>query len=95
MHPELVLVDAELFDEDAWIAVTKIKAEYPHTHCVVLSENELQRQSAQDAGADLVLPKGYPAAKLVALIEDLLSQRGKNSQAEPDSKDDKKALENE
>ena len=95
MHPELVLVDADIFDEDAWIAIAKIKAEYPHTHCVVLTENDLQRQRAQDAGSDLVLPKGFPAAKLVALIENLLSHKGKDTRIKPDSKDDQKALENE
>jgi DNA-binding NarL/FixJ family response regulator len=88
MHPELVLLDASLFDEDAWTAVTKIKAEWPHIHFVVLVDDDLQRQIAQVAGADLVLPKGFPAAKLVALIEDLLSQREKDSQIEPDSQDE-------
>jgi hypothetical protein len=31
------------------------------------------RQVAYDAGADLVMPIGFPAAKLVAAIEELLS----------------------
>jgi DNA-binding NarL/FixJ family response regulator len=88
MHPELVLLDASLFDEDAWTAVTKIKGEWPHMHCVVLVDDDLQRKSAQVAGADLVLTKGFPAAKLVALIEDLLSQRENNNRIEPDSKDE-------
>ncbi len=85
MRPELVLLDASLFDEDAWTAITKIKAEWSHTQCVVLVEDDQQRQSAQDAGADLVLNKGFPAAKLVALIEELLSQKDNGSQIEPDS----------
>ena len=74
MHPELILLDASIFDETAWTAITKIKGEWPQTKFVVLTENDPQRQSAQDAGADLLLPKGFPAAKLVALIEDLLIQ---------------------
>jgi len=87
IHPELVLLDASIFDETTWTAITKIKAEWPQTKFVVLTENEPQRQSAEEAGADLVLPKGFPAAKLVALIEDLLSQREKDRQIESDSHD--------
>jgi DNA-binding NarL/FixJ family response regulator len=79
MHPELILIDASIFDETAWTAITKIKAEWPQTKFVVLTENEQQRQNAQDAGAEILLPKGFPAAKLVALIEDLLIQ---NTQGE-------------
>jgi DNA-binding NarL/FixJ family response regulator len=92
MHPELVLLDASLFDEDAWTAVTKIKAEWPHIHFVVLVDDDLQRQIAQVAGADLVLPKGFPAAKLVALIEDLLSQRENDNRIEPASKEETKTI---
>jgi len=83
MHPELILLDASIFDETAWAAITKIKAKWPQTKFVVLTENEPQRQSAQDAGADILLPKGFPAAKLVALIEDLLIQ---NTQDETPAK---------
>jgi len=70
IHPELILIDANTFDETDWAAITKIKVEFPQTKIVVLVEHDLQRISAQDAGADIVLPKGYPAAKLVKLIED-------------------------
>ncbi len=91
MHPELVLLDASLFDEDAWTVVTKIKDEWPHTHCVVLTEDDNQRQSAQDVGADLVLPRGFQAAKLVALIEKLLSQGENDSRIEPNSREEPKS----
>ena len=74
IQPELVLLDASLFDEDTWPGISKIKDEWPHTQCVALVEDDQQRQSAQDAGADFVLSKGFPAARLVTLIEDLLSQ---------------------
>ena len=40
-----------------------------------------------EAGADLVLPMGFPAASLVASIEELLSQGENDSQFEPDSQD--------
>jgi DNA-binding NarL/FixJ family response regulator len=75
IHPELVLLDADLFDEDAWTAVVKLKGEWPQTQCVALVDNDQQRQNAQEAGVDLVLPKGYPAQKLVELIENIIDRR--------------------
>jgi DNA-binding NarL/FixJ family response regulator len=75
MQPELVLLDASLFDEDAWTAITKIKDEWPQTQCIALVDNDQQRQNAQAAGVDLVLPKGYPAQKLVAIIENIIDRR--------------------
>jgi DNA-binding NarL/FixJ family response regulator len=74
LQPDLLLLDANLFDEDTWPGITRIKDEWPDTQCVALVEDDQQRCKSKEAGADLVLNKGYPAAKLVALIEDLLSQ---------------------
>jgi hypothetical protein len=42
-------------------------------------DDDKQQKSAQNAGADLVLSKGYPAAKLISLIEELLSQKDNDS----------------
>ena len=79
IHPELIFIDASIFDETNWTSITKIKAEWPRTKIVVLTENDLQRQRAKEAGAEIMLPKGFPAAKLVNLIENSLIQ---NSQDE-------------
>lgn len=79
MRPELYLLDASLFDGGAWTALAKINRESAHTQCVVLVDDDKQQKSAQNAGADLVLSKGYPAAKLVSLIEELLSQKDNDS----------------
>ena len=87
MQPDLVLLDASLFGEEIWTAITKIKGEWSNTQCVVLVADDQQRQKAQDAGADLVPPEGFPAARLVASIEELLSQRENDSQIEPHSHD--------
>lgn len=81
INPELILIDANIFDETNWAAITKIKTESPLTKIIVLTENDSQRICAQDAGAEIVLPKGFPAAKLVTLIEDRLFQ---NSEDEPE-----------
>jgi DNA-binding NarL/FixJ family response regulator len=73
MKPDLILLDASLFGEDILKAITKISEEWSDTQCVVLVEDHQQYQALFDAGADLVVPQGFPATKLVAAIEDLLS----------------------
>jgi DNA-binding NarL/FixJ family response regulator len=73
MQPDLFLLEASLFGEDIRKAITKISGEWPHTPCAVLVEDSQQHQAAYDAGADLVVPQGFPATKLVAAIEELLS----------------------
>ncbi len=72
IHPELIFIDANILDEENWHAITKLKGEWPHTKILILTENDQQGQRAKDAGADLILPKGFPAAELVNLIEDSL-----------------------
>ncbi len=75
MQPDLILLDASLLGENIWKAITKISGEWAHTQCVVLVEDSQHHQAVYDAGADLVVPQGFPAAKLVAAIEALLSPR--------------------
>jgi len=72
LHPELILVDTYLLDEAHWSAITKIKENWPGTKVIVLAENEHQGQTAQEAGADLYLLKGFPASELAQLIENIL-----------------------
>jgi len=72
LHPELILLDASIFEESSWFAITKFKAEWPQTVILVLTENDQQCQTAKEAGADLFIPKGFPAAELVNLIETAL-----------------------
>jgi len=74
IHPELILIDASILEESDWTAIIKINVECPQTKIVVLTENDLQRQRAKEAGVDIMLPKGFPAGKLVNLIENMLVQ---------------------
>jgi len=62
-----------LFGENIWKAITKINTEWSNTQCVVLVENSQHYQALYDAGVDLVVQQGFPATKLVAVIEELLS----------------------
>jgi len=45
--------------------------------CIALADDVHQQQEAEAAGADVVLLKGFPAARLIATIEGLLSQEEK------------------
>ena len=74
MQPDVVLLDTSLPEDQVWAALGQIKAEWSHTRSIVLVEDSQQKQKAQAAGADVVLIQGYPAAKLIAAIEGLLSQ---------------------
>ena len=74
IHPELILLDAEVIVETEWTAIAKLKKEWPHTTILVLTENAQQEQSAKESGADFTLPKGFPAAELANLIENSLIQ---------------------
>jgi len=75
--PALVIFDFALNGGDPQMIVDMIKVRWPTIPCLVLVNDAQQRQRAQDAGADLVLVKGYPAAKLLAAVENLLSQSEK------------------
>ncbi|HUV26279.1 MAG TPA: response regulator transcription factor [Anaerolineales bacterium] len=72
LRPELILVDGGLIAEDDWSGLTKIKADWPGTKVLVLTENDQQGQTAKEAGADFFLLKGFPATELACLIETLL-----------------------
>lgn len=87
--PALVIMDFALPEEDQPNGVNRIKARWPATPCLVLVNDEQQYQKAQASGADLVLVKGYPAAKLLATIEDLLTQRESGRGIERDSNNKK------
>jgi len=74
IKPDVVLLDASLPQEQVWPALQQIKEEWSQTRSIVLVEDSQQQQKAQAAGADVALLKGYPATRLVATIEGLLSQ---------------------
>ena len=74
IHPDLILLDASVLEETDWTAMSELKAEWSHTTILVLTENGQQEQKAKEAGADYFLPKGFPAAELVNLIENSLNK---------------------
>ncbi|MFC2045892.1 response regulator [Chloroflexota bacterium] len=74
MQPDVVLLDASLPEDQVWAALRQIREEWSQTRSIVLVEDSQQQQKAQIAGADIALLKGHPAAKLIAVIDGLLSQ---------------------
>lgn len=74
-QPALVLLDTNLPEDEIPTVLRRIKARWPQTRCLVLADDGQQQQAAQAAGADDVLLKGYPAARLFVTIEELLKGR--------------------
>lgn len=72
-HPTLVLLGANLLDEDIQTVLVQIKAKWPETRCIVLVDNVQQQWIAKAAGADSALLVGFPASKFVSTIQELLS----------------------
>ena len=73
--PALVLLDASLPGDEVSTVVKMIKANGSQSRCLVLVDNTQQQQEAELAGADVVLFKGFPAAKLFEVIKGLLPEQ--------------------
>ncbi len=69
IQPHVVLLDADLPEEQVCAALRQINKEWSQTRSIVLVKDSQQQQTVQAAGADVALLKGYPAAKLIAAIE--------------------------
>jgi two-component system response regulator DegU len=68
-HPDLVLLDTNLPNDEEWQMLERIKTLWPEIRCVVLADDVGQQREAMTLGADLVLLKGFPPAKLAETIE--------------------------
>jgi DNA-binding NarL/FixJ family response regulator len=69
----LVLIDTSPSCDEVFTALRRIKAEGSQIRFLVLADDRRQQEEAKAAGADIVLFKGFPAAKLFSVIEDLVS----------------------
>ena len=68
---DLVILDAHLFDEGTVALIRVAKQGWNGTHCIVVAESLRQFRSLLDAGADVVLLKGFSAAELRRAVEQL------------------------
>lgn len=75
-QPALVLLDTNLPDDQVWTLLQQIKARWPQIQCLILADSGRQQQTAQAAGADGVLIKGFPTKELYASVKRLLSRHG-------------------
>jgi DNA-binding NarL/FixJ family response regulator len=73
IQPHVVLLDADLPEEQVCGALQQIKEEWSQTRSIVLVEDSRQQLEVEAAGADVALIKGYRATKLIETIERLLS----------------------
>jgi DNA-binding NarL/FixJ family response regulator len=70
--PALVLLDARVSGDSTWAAVRRVRARWPGSKTVVLTDDAVRRAEAEAAGADATLMSGLAAARLVAAIVRLL-----------------------
>ena len=70
--PILVVLDLGLPGAQSWAVLRHIKCRWPHVRCVALADTVKHMQQARAYGTGEVFIKGYPAAKLSAVIERLL-----------------------
>jgi len=71
-QPALVLLDMSI--PKVREVITEIKAQWPHIHVIVLTEDTVQKNESEASGADSVLIKGFHAQKLIAIVESLIDQ---------------------
>jgi DNA-binding NarL/FixJ family response regulator len=72
-QPRIVLLDTNLPHEGQfWGVLEQIKDRWPQSLCLVLADNDIQRQAAYIAGADGALLKGFAAVELFVAIRKLL-----------------------
>jgi DNA-binding NarL/FixJ family response regulator len=79
-HPALVIIDQDIPTTSAWILVENIKTNWPELPCVVLVNDDQSRQAFIKTGADLIVIKGMPGAKLIAEIKKLVNREGSNDE---------------
>jgi DNA-binding NarL/FixJ family response regulator len=76
-QPALAILDMSI--PEVKEAIRQIKELCPHIHLIVLANNVNGQKDAEELGVDTVLLKGFPAQKLVDIVEELIDQRGSTS----------------
>ena len=81
-QPVLVLLDGDAAG-DIGLSVRRMRLRWPQARCVCLVNDVQQEKWASDAGADAVLLKGAPAARLIAVLVSLLGRSGQQEESGP------------
>ncbi len=74
-HPALVLFDTDIPGDRVPDMVKQIKAIWPQVQCLVLANTIQEEQEAQKAGADVSVIKGFPAAELYCVVEEMVQSQ--------------------
>jgi len=84
-HPALIILD--LSSTQALDVINQIKAQWARIHLIVLAEDIKQQKEAEACEADNVLLKGFPAQKLIEIVEKILDPKEDTPlvQANPES----------
>lgn len=72
---DLILLDMSIQERNVLKLLQQLRTGNIATRTIVFSDDVQQRGLAVEAGADLALLKGYPAAQLVKIIEDQLGNQ--------------------
>lgn len=72
MRPSLVLVGSGLPEGEVVELIRQIKAAWPETACLVLTDSAQGRRQALAVGADRALPAGLPTGQLFSAIQHML-----------------------
>lgn len=70
--PALVVVDIDLSADEVQTLVRQLKARWPQTPSIILTDTIRQQEAAEAAGADAALLKGFSATELFVTMEELL-----------------------
>ena len=73
-QPALIILDMPL--PKVQEVIKQIKAQCAHIHLIVLAEDIAQQNEVEALGVDSVLLKGFPAQKLITIVENLIDLRG-------------------
>lgn len=73
-QPILAILDLSI--PEAKEVIRQIKESCPPIHMIVIVDDVRGQKDAEELGADRVLLKGFPAQKLVDIVEKLVDQQG-------------------
>jgi DNA-binding NarL/FixJ family response regulator len=73
VKPDLVLIEADLIRTCLQKDLRTLQQAFPQAQCIVLVESDEQRYLAESTSVGAVIFKGFRAAKLMKLIEELLA----------------------
>jgi DNA-binding NarL/FixJ family response regulator len=74
IQPDIVLIETGFAQAELAESIHTLKAIWPFTPTIVLVDDPNQKEKAEQAAADVVLFKGFRAASLIDLLDDLLAE---------------------